>query len=182
MINEDLLMCELTLLQNNRHTSQSWRDRWIKHVSLRPRPDIVDDLLSGPDNSSPAKSATRAPRISEPISGARVPPKAGSHDKRPGQLHRDLSTGKVSSKATSPESPTVPWVAKSKGGRLFTRQEIRLLADNHDDIINIDENEEINAWAAWSDTVRFIKDSDVRLINRGTVPKSYASRMAEFLQ
>jgi hypothetical protein len=49
---------------------------------------------------------------------------------------------------------TNPWVAKSSGGIHFPTHEIRLLTENYDDIVNLDKDREIDAWAAWALEVR----------------------------
>ena len=128
------------------------------------------------------KQSARAPRRHESESRARVPGNAQTQDGRSRLVKTATSKKKPSHRDNSPESPQSPWIAKSKGGKLFTPQENRLLIENYDDIMNIDENEEINAWAAWSVKVKFLTCFTWILVNVDTVPKSYASGVAELLQ
>lgn len=47
-------------------------------------------------------------------------------------------------------SPVAPWLARSINGMEFTEEEIQLLVNDYDDIVNIDEDKAIDAWAAWA--------------------------------
>jgi hypothetical protein len=48
----------------------------------------------------------------------------------------------------------MPFVAKSSGGNNFSNEEKQFLLNGYDDIMNIDEDQAINAWAAWAVEVK----------------------------
>jgi hypothetical protein len=57
-------------------------------------------------------------------------------------------------KAKSAEKENTPFVAKSSGGNNFSNEEKQLLLNGYDAIMNIDEDQAINAWAAWAVEVK----------------------------
>ncbi|KAG9240121.1 TRF2-interacting telomeric protein/Rap1 C terminal domain-containing protein [Calycina marina] len=132
--------------KNSRHTYQSWRHRWVKYVSRLDRPTIEADEEEediAPESSGPA--------LPENAANGR-PSKTQKEVSQISPVKREGATTKSIIRTDSTKSPPVPgpWVAKSKGGRLFTPQENKLLFNEYDDIVNINPDEEINAWAAWS--------------------------------
>ncbi|CAG8973415.1 hypothetical protein HYALB_00000179 [Hymenoscyphus albidus] len=104
---------------NNRHTWQSWRDRWIKHVSLLPRQLEVSDDDDGPvppptrydrhrSSQSPPASRklpekalprSRAAEKSNPARKARSPSEIDSDDGR----ETSYSSKMTSSRRSAPE-------------------------------------------------------------------------------
>ncbi len=50
----------LNCLQNPRHPWQSWRDRWIKHLSSRPRPTQAGEDTSRAPKAKEESSANKA--------------------------------------------------------------------------------------------------------------------------
>lgn len=84
-----------------------------------------------------------------------IPEGSQAQDERIKPVKKKLHPKRSSSRASSPvQSPETPWVAKSTGGKIFTNEEIRLLRKEYDDILNLDQNAEFDAWAAWSIKVR----------------------------
>lgn len=43
-----------------------------------------------------------------------------------------------------------PYIEASKGGKRFTDDETEMLFDNYNQIMDIDEDQMIDAWIAWS--------------------------------
>ncbi|KAI5208403.1 hypothetical protein AUEXF2481DRAFT_41322 [Aureobasidium subglaciale EXF-2481] len=73
--------------KNPRHSYHSWRDRWIKHVSLRVSIDemdeaapVQDDIPSARPSPSPSRPFSRPP-VRQP--GFRVPPAASASAESP---------------------------------------------------------------------------------------------------
>jgi hypothetical protein len=52
---------------------------------------------------------------------------------------------------------TRPYLAKSAGGTKFTDEEIQSLFEEGADILNLDEDQTINAWIAWAVEASFRK-------------------------
>lgn len=117
--------------QNPRHTFQSWRDRWIKFLEHRPRPEMSDgDDHVDQGNNEPL-----------PKLHSRLPPKLRSH------------TASDAVTIASPQQTPIPQSKEFSGSKTFTDEDTALLVNEYDDILNIDESEELNAWQAWADNV-----------------------------
>ena len=48
-----------------------------------------------------------------------------------------------------------PYLEKSAGGTKFTNEEMQLLFEEGENIMNLDEDQTINAWIAWAVEVSF---------------------------
>jgi hypothetical protein len=174
-------------LQNNRHTFQSWRDHWIKYVSQHARPIDADASPAPSDGPAlVAKAGNRAAlqknrterHVSQPHRAPASTSRAANDEPVAGSV-----TGSKSSKSRVAESPSAnPWVAKSAGGLDFSQKEIQLLVDFYDDIVNIDEDKAIDAWAAWALQVggRHVSFQRFRFLTLPIIEsKSHSTRMAK---
>ncbi|RDW75340.1 hypothetical protein BP6252_06482 [Coleophoma cylindrospora] len=115
--------------KNPRHTFQSWRDRWIKILEPRLGPTVFDeDDKEEQEINEPSPITARQP------------------------------SSKPQSRPTSSAAPVVstkhikaPQTKESPIRMIFTDEDTALLEENYDDIMNIAEDEELNAWQAWAD-------------------------------
>ncbi|PQE33810.1 Rap1 Myb domain-containing protein [Rutstroemia sp. NJR-2017a WRK4] len=123
------------------HTAQSWRDRWVKQLLPR-RPG--DYPLEEPDDASipnpqPTKQNRAVGGVSLPrqrVSSSAIEPKTG----------RSYS-------ATSSKRPVSPIRPKeSERGMAFTEEDDACLRKEFQDILDLREDKEIDAWAAWART------------------------------
>lgn len=148
--------------KNNRHTFQSWRDRWIKYVQFYARPSGLDTTQSNggsaKTNTKPNPQKSRMPSSSKsPDHSRHIPPPLQATASSPRPVDSSFSSEPVgnirSSRMKVPDSSQPnPWVARSTGGMNFTEEEVQLLLNVYDDIVNIDEDKAIDAWAAWAVT------------------------------
>ena len=128
--------------QNPRHTFQSWRDRWVKTLSLRSRP-VVSDNDEEDDNTggyvhkkgagTTALSRTKGTKKPYNSKIASAPPRPRSRRSSP----------------EAPERPVRP--VKSSTGRRFTEEEDDLLLVESKFILNLDPDKTIEAWVTWAD-------------------------------
>ncbi|KAH8601402.1 hypothetical protein B0O99DRAFT_667802 [Bisporella sp. PMI_857] len=125
--------------KNNRHTAQSWRDRWVKYVSKRPRPEVIE-TASSLESSVPVNRTAR-----DAISSG-----LESRVSKAQQLVKTLSKPAEEVKGERGSTILNPWIAKSAGGKVFTKREDQLLRDNYEEIMDIQEDMEFDAWAAWA--------------------------------
>lgn len=73
----------------NRHTPQSWRDRWVKYVSNRPRPNVPQenpppDVRAGASPGGDSRPVDQPPRSHAGPSNVQPTP-ARSPDSTPGK-------------------------------------------------------------------------------------------------
>jgi hypothetical protein len=72
-------------------------------------------------------------------------------------LARSLKNDSGSRSITAPNArDKISYASKSTGGTEFTSEEIDLLDQASDDIMNLDENQTINAWLTWASVVSFM--------------------------
>ncbi|KUJ12511.1 uncharacterized protein LY89DRAFT_652986 [Mollisia scopiformis] len=141
---------------NNRHTYQSWRDRWVKYVSEQPRPQELQDnddheAEEEEDGPSPVRQALPRPAVPRPTpqpAPSRAPPPARVAARR--APIEPAPSQKVKSSPISRSSNTTPVIRRSKGGSVFSDVETQLLLENYDEIMNIGDDQVIDAWIAWS--------------------------------
>ncbi|KAE8445129.1 hypothetical protein EG329_013731 [Mollisiaceae sp. DMI_Dod_QoI] len=141
---------------NNRHTFQSWRDRWIKHVSALPRPENnvneedneneEEDDEPGPSRRpivrAPPRSSVARPTATSALPTARIAPRRPT---------ADLAQEKSVRSPPLPRSPGAnPFVQKSAGGNVFSDEETEELVAHYDDIVNLSDDQIIDAWIAWA--------------------------------
>lgn len=124
--------------QNNRHTAQSWRDRWVKYVSHYNRPESGDEAPPSPPHS-PGPVTKRANQSAQRTT---LRPKVPAE-------HTSISR-RNAEPGVSAAAATRPYVAKSARGLHFTEEEKFLLKNSYDDIMNIDEDLVIDAWTTWA--------------------------------
>ncbi|KAF8857978.1 hypothetical protein BDZ45DRAFT_690436 [Acephala macrosclerotiorum] len=138
---------------NNRHTFQSWRDRWIKHVSMLPRPEDTED-------NSDEEDIKGKEGDNEPAPSRRPIARSPSSVPRP-TARRDLPVSRVAKGRPPVEPPqnsspialspnANPYVQRSVGGNVFSEEETQELLDRYDEIINIADDQQIDAWIAWA--------------------------------
>ncbi|RDL36993.1 uncharacterized protein BP5553_04426 [Venustampulla echinocandica] len=118
---------------NSRHTFQSWRDRWVKYVSHRARPELSDE--EGDEGPLPPPTS----RISR------------RHVSRPPTHASSSNAAQSRPPQTTPPKQTAdqPGVQTPKP---FSMRDEQQLLDAYDDIMNIDDEKVIAAWSAWADT------------------------------
>ncbi|RDW85485.1 hypothetical protein BP5796_03810 [Coleophoma crateriformis] len=114
--------------KNPRHTFQSWRDRWIKILEPRLGPAVFDEDDEEEEINEPSPITTRQP------------------------------SSKPQSRPTSSDAPAVstrhmkaPQTKESPISIIFTDEDTALLEEDYDDIINVADYNELNAWQAWAD-------------------------------
>ncbi|CZR52419.1 uncharacterized protein PAC_02296 [Phialocephala subalpina] len=141
---------------NNRHTFQSWRDRWIKYVSLLPRPKVAEDDDNEENveaNEEPSPSRRPVARahppssVPPPTTRQSIPKSRVATSRSPAEPPQSNSVGS----SPIPLSPDAnPFVQKSVGGTVFSEEETQELLDVYDEVINISPDQQIDAWIAWA--------------------------------
>ncbi|TAQ85461.1 hypothetical protein B7494_g6205 [Chlorociboria aeruginascens] len=125
---------------NSRHTMQSWRDRWIKQLSHRPRPDLPSSHGSASPELGP-QPKTNEHRQPPPQPKSKAKLQSSPSQPRPKPLDYETDTSLLlSSPVASQSEPRVPYIAKSKAGNKFSKEDEQLLLHHYDEIMNIDEN------------------------------------------
>lgn len=155
------------LLQNPRHTWQSWRDRWLKSLAHRERPATTGSQPVSRDPAPPPQNVgrRRAPvssssRPSQSPATAAVPP---TIDAEPVNHGRSMTHGKplvlnekeheiLSSRRGSP-SDSAEEIQEPLLGDDFTDEDEVLLLDMSKDIENIDPEKMTDAWEAFAKLV-----------------------------
>jgi len=145
------------------HTWQSWADRWKKYVSQRARPtlpeDDDEDEEEEEDDIEPAPVAPtrRAPTTTRPVPRAAQTTVSPPPKSRPKSHSERLNQAPVVSpvpSARSQDSPASiranPFLLKSTGGNVFSNEESQLLFDAYDLIMDLSDDQAIDAWIAWS--------------------------------
>lgn len=159
------------LSKNPRHTSQSWRDRWVKYVSYRPRPEANGDSDSEGDNAGDSQLPLSINRMYHPsISGA---PTQGSllsaAQDRPFQA------------ATPKQTEGQQDVQTARPCSMRDKQQ---LLDAYDDIMDLPDDSVIAAWTGWADMVsdssRWSTDRSAHIVL--TVSFSFCTRVVQLLQ
>ncbi|XMA17404.1 hypothetical protein WAI453_010195 [Rhynchosporium graminicola] len=147
------------------HTWQSWMDRWKKYLSSSSRPSLPEDDDEEEEAEEevpepeprPVPAKRRQPRFGSTVSSA--PSISGHRPSKP----RQISQPKLPKKPRA-VSPVVsershnsarslqrnPFVLKSTGGDVFTADETKLLFDAFNDIMDLSDDQIIDAWIAWS--------------------------------
>ena len=140
--------------KNNRHTFQSWRDRWVKQLSFRPRPTLPEDDEDEEDDEPPAQDGPtyRLPVNRRDLPGAVVPlrsTQAASSSSARSPPSRNASERKA--ERTSAPAPSRP--ARPAGNDVFTDDETELLVEEYAAILDVKNDQEIDAWQSWAAAV-----------------------------
>lgn len=123
------------------HTFHSWRDRWVKTLQYRPRPDISSASENRPLAQPWPLEGIQPSRDTQPENGKPSRPRPPK-EKKPNQPQL---LGELSASASlAPEQPPPT----------FDVTAFESLLDVYDDILNIDENNEDAAWKLWAKKVR----------------------------
>ncbi|PQE26888.1 Telomeric repeat-binding factor 2-interacting 1 protein [Rutstroemia sp. NJR-2017a BVV2] len=123
------------------HTAQSWRDRWVKQLLPR-RPG--DYPLEEPDDTSIPNP--QPPQKKGAVGGISLPRQRVSSSAIEPKTSRSYS-------ATSSKRPVSPIKPKeSERGMAFTEEDAACLRNEFQDILEVREDKEIDAWAAWART------------------------------
>lgn len=135
--------------RNPRHTYQSWRDRWIKHLSLQHRPNVAVDNSPGPVRTiyrkpkSEASAHPTPPRRSSAMSSA-VPRSRASPAQR-------------STPARQPPTPRhsspVPPSSPPSGTPIFTAEDDEILETEYPDLLKLNPGKLIAAWTEFARAV-----------------------------
>jgi hypothetical protein len=143
-------------MQNNRHTFQSWRDRWIKNLSTRPRHALIEADEEDEDADDP--SADDGPKFRQPVRKQHAPQVDNAHrdtSESSSPSRTSQSRGIMERKPVRKPSPySSP--AKPTAGNSFTDEDTELLDDNYEDIINLAEDQIIDAWITWAESVSLL--------------------------
>lgn len=150
----------LTVMQNNRHTAQSWRERWIKQLApIHP----LETLLGRPiDTSQPSPSVTRpGPFATRPRPSATHPVPAATRPDpsviRPPLQHlvQKPAPPVVQAHKALPQDDVLSQDVLSQDEVHYEEDDLALLEENGDDILRIEPDQEIDAWEAWSAQVSY---------------------------
>ncbi|KAK0120208.1 hypothetical protein ONS95_011614 [Cadophora gregata] len=147
------------------HTWQSWLDRWKKYISATKRPTLPEDDEDDEeeDDVEPAPVAPKSSRprnlsvVSRPSRrpaqvSASPPPKSRSKPHSVPINQTPIASPAVSTRSqrSSTSIQAIPFVPMSIGGNVFTDEESELLFEAYDSIMDLNEDQVINAWMAWS--------------------------------
>lgn len=97
-------------LQHPRHPWQSWRDRWDKHLSSRPRPNLPDE-------------------DSQPEVEVAGPSRPGGPDQTSPRTPRTPRTARAQPPTASAPTPALEGRPQGRGRIFFTKEEDSLLLD-----------------------------------------------------
>ncbi|KAH7346285.1 hypothetical protein BKA65DRAFT_274014 [Rhexocercosporidium sp. MPI-PUGE-AT-0058] len=145
------------------HTWQSWLDRWKRYVSAKKRP-LPDDENEDADNDldpipvPPKPHPRNQPPIPQSTPRSAPPPSIPPHTRsRPKPQPKLPPQASVASPVASEKSQNStrslkanPFILKSLGGDVFTNEESELLFDAYNAIMNLSDDQVIDAWIAWS--------------------------------
>lgn len=146
------------------HTWQSWLDRWKRYVSVKKRP-LLEDEDEDEENDlepMPIPPKPRQPRNQPSVSRSiprsapppLIPPPAKSRPAPEPKLptHASLASPVASERShnSTRSLKANPFILKSPGGDVFTNEETELLFDAYDDIMDLSDDQVIDAWIAWS--------------------------------
>ncbi|PBP20963.1 hypothetical protein BUE80_DR008224 [Diplocarpon rosae] len=154
-----------------RHTAQSWRDRWVKKLQFCKRPELQeedDQSEEGEESETNHKSsASKSPsarqsQTGRPANKPRIQRAAPAQTQAHKNPHRNNSMPthiSTTSPVHSEKSHTShvskafeanPFILKSDGGNVFTDEETDLLFENYKSIMELNDDQIIDAWIAWS--------------------------------
>ncbi|TQS34805.1 hypothetical protein Golomagni_04799 [Golovinomyces magnicellulatus] len=125
--------------KNNRHTYQSWRNRWIRHVS-KSKPIKHIEATNHSDQTH--KVINGEQKIND-IGSCNT---SGSREIKPASHSKMEPTKCTNFKFTSNNED---WSNSTKSN-LFTTEDIDLLILVHPDIVKVDDDHEIDAWNTWA--------------------------------
>lgn len=143
-------------MQNSRHTFQSWRDHWIKDLSTRPRPTLPE--AGGDEDDEDEPSEDDGPKFRQPVRQqyvaqvAKVSRNAAPASSSTSRVSQ--SRNMIERKPVGKSSPTHSSPVKPTAGNNFTDEDTELLDGVYGDILNLDEDQIIDAWVAWAENVR----------------------------
>ncbi|PVH78402.1 hypothetical protein DL98DRAFT_573149 [Cadophora sp. DSE1049] len=147
------------------HTWQSWLDRWKRYVSVMKRPTLPEDDEEDEEEDDvepvPVAPKPEQPRNPPPVSrpvprpartSVSPPPKfrPKSYSKLPNQASVASPVPSVRSENSSTSLKANPFLLKSTGGNIFINEETQLLFDAYDAIMDLSDDQVIDAWIAWS--------------------------------
>ncbi|KAH7410667.1 hypothetical protein BKA64DRAFT_359350 [Cadophora sp. MPI-SDFR-AT-0126] len=146
------------------HTWQSWLDRWKRYVSTKKRPtlpeddededeDDVESALVAPKPKQPRKLPSISRRDRRPVRISVSPPpksRPKSHKELPNESSIVSPVPSARSQNSSTSLQANPFLLKSTGGNVFTNEETQLLFDAYDAVIDLSDDQVIDAWIAWS--------------------------------
>ncbi|EPE25386.1 ARID-like protein [Glarea lozoyensis ATCC 20868] len=140
-------------LKNPRHTYQSWRDRWVKHVSHQAHTALPDEEEEADDDVGyvPPSRARTASRIAS-NSTKKVAAGSSATTAKPSIRIRPPPTIKNDTEPKDMAEPVVEAlkpVNLSTGNR-FTDEEDELLLEASKPILNLDSRQELDAWCNWA--------------------------------
>jgi hypothetical protein len=142
-------------MQNNRHTFQSWRDHWIKDLSTRPRPALPEGDEDEEDEDEPSEDD--GPKFRQPVRQQHVAEATRVHRNVPASSSTSRapqSGNMIERKPVRKPSPPHSSPVKPTAGNSFTDEDTELLDDAYEDILNLDEDQIIDAWVTWAENVR----------------------------
>lgn len=174
------LSLTLTLIQNPRHTWQSWRDRWVKTLAFRERPAPRNSTSISP---RPARR-TEYPDPPQNVGRQRVPPSSSSRPTKSSAVEPLPATNEAKQQhkgERSPDKGSLRQQSLSKpvvevdneedeendeendeeepiAGQSFTDEDEELLVTMFDEIEDIDPDQETEAWKAMAKKVALISD------------------------
>ncbi|KFY39825.1 hypothetical protein V494_03816 [Pseudogymnoascus sp. VKM F-4513 (FW-928)] len=131
--------------KNPRHTAQSWRDRYIKHLSNLAPPEIDMNSTDWPVKNKENRMRRAVPPATQ-SKNAPTAPKGSGAGKHRGQAGSSLPA------ASSPLQDETPFTDEgplTKGMEL-TEDDIKLLEEEHPSILNIPPGSEVFAWIAFA--------------------------------
>ncbi|KAI6710311.1 hypothetical protein JHW43_007163 [Diplocarpon mali] len=134
-------------LKHLQHTAQSWRDRWVKRLQFCKRPELQQANESEESEESETNHKSTAP----------APPLVRkSYIGRPQNKSPILRTAPAKTQAyakshtTKSTSTHISTASPSDGGNVFTDEETDLLFEQYETIMEINDDQIIDAWIAWS--------------------------------
>jgi hypothetical protein len=138
----------------NRHPVQ---EPAMSSRSVSTNNDTVDREEVRPSSLPPRNLDSR--KIKKEQSSARGVPRTNS-DPIPKSTKKQNSEREASVSST----PKKPYVSKSEGGTIFTEDEEELLMENYDAIMDLDEDQMIDAWIAWASEVQIVERLDTEIL------------------
>lgn len=159
------------ILQNPRHPAQSWRDRWLNKLSLQVLPEVDDEteedeaevakevkpsLRRAAIKSEIASASRSKPRSMVTFSAAKTATFTASNLRAKQQQQQQSIPRRRQSSEHEDVQQTSP--RKNQGSTVFSQNDIDLLLDEYDAIMNLDENQAIDAWLCWENEVSSFPD------------------------
>jgi hypothetical protein len=121
------------------------------------RPDLPDDEEENLEESAaPRDSPQLKPRQNKTINNrAVVQSKAIPSRPSPGRTSKNTNSANDLAQRQQDLSTSRPYVAKSTAGTVFTQEETDLLMEAYDVILDVADDQIIDAWTAWAVEVSY---------------------------